>query len=79
MKHLFLTLIFIAGSLSVSAKPFLMQQGKAMTVDVDLKMAPIVQTAFEILQKDYKAVFGAELTKGSRKSDIKVEMSWKDL
>lgn len=74
MKHLFLTLIFIAGSLSVSAKPFLMQQGKAMTVDVDLKMAPIVQTAFEILQKDYKAVFGAELTKGSRKSDIKVEI-----
>ncbi len=72
MKRLVFSLILVAGVVSMHAMPFTISKGQELTADIDLNMAPVVKTAFEILQKDCKAVFSAELKKGPKDSDIKV-------
>ncbi len=59
----------------VLAKSFEVKAGEIVNVAIELDRSPIVDTAFDILKKDMKAVLNVELLRNEKHSVIKTKIS----
>ncbi len=61
MNKLLVTLLLVLSVASVQAKKFHIERGATIKVMIDMSIAPVVSTAFDIVNRDFGVVLSAEM------------------
>ena len=77
-RTLILLVITAVSSLTAYAQDFVIKQNSNISISVNLKEAPVVQTAFGMLKADINTVFGSNLLMASSSDGADIIVSKKD-
>ncbi len=75
MNKLLVTLILLLSVANVQAKKFRIERGENIKVMIDKSIAPVVGTAFDIVNKDFGAVLSAEMSIVSNATEARIKVS----